>query len=147
MNVTRILYMEDDPGLARLLQKILQRRGFVVDVAANGEEGVAIATASPYDILLVDYNMPFQGGIDVIRALSSKKALPPTIMVTGEGNESIAVEALKLGAADYIVKDMDMKYLDLLPAVIDQVLLRSSLSRAAQMQETVRKAKTLPPAL
>ncbi len=131
-NFTRILYMEDDPGLARLLQKILQRRGFVIDIATNGEEGLSMLDADLYELLLVDYNMPFLGGIDVIRALSAKNALPPTIMITGEGNELVAVEALKLGAADYIVKDTDMKYLDLLPSVIDQVLFRQQMLRDRQ---------------
>jgi two-component system, cell cycle sensor histidine kinase and response regulator CckA len=130
--LTRILYMEDDPGLARLLQKILQRRGFVIDIATNGEEGLSMLDADLYELLLVDYNMPFMGGIDVIRALSAKNTLPPTIMVTGEGNELVAVEALKLGAADYIVKDTDMKYLDLLPSVIDQVLFRQQMLRDRQ---------------
>jgi PAS domain S-box-containing protein len=125
-----------------LLQKILQRRGFSVDVAVNGEEGLALATASRYNLLLVDYNMPFQGGIDVIRTLSSSGALPPTIMVTGEGNESIAVEALKRGAADYIVKDTDMKFLDLLPSVIDQVLLKQELLKERQhMIEVVKESE------
>jgi two-component system cell cycle sensor histidine kinase/response regulator CckA len=134
--------MEDDPGLARLLQKILQRRGFVIDIATNGEQGLAMLDASQYELLLVDYHMPFLGGIDVIRILSSKNALPPTIMVTGEGNELIAVEALKLGAADYIVKDTDMKYLDLLPSVIDQVLFRQQLIRDRQkMLETIQASE------
>lgn len=142
MSVIRILYMEDDPGLARLLQKILQRRGFSVDVAANGEEGLVLAKASRYNLLLVDYNMPFQGGIDVIRTLSSSGALPPTIMVTGEGNEAIAVEALKMGAADYVVKDTDMKYLDLLPTVIDQVLLKQEfLKERRHMIEVVKESE------
>ncbi len=125
--LTRILYMEDDPGHARLLQKILHRRGHVVEIATNGEEGLKMLDAKHYDLLLLDYNMPFPGGIDVIRALSAKNALPPTIMVAGEGNEMVAVVALMLGAADYLVKDADMKYLDLLPAVIDQVLYRQPI--------------------
>ena len=136
---TSILYMEDDPGLARLLQKILQRRGFVIDIATNGEEGLAMIDVKPYDLLLLDYNMPLLGGIDVIRSLSAKNILPPTIMVTGEGNEMVAVAALKLGAADYIVKDTDMKYLDLLPSVIDQVLYRQQMLRDRQkMLEAIR---------
>ena len=140
--LTRILYMEDDPGLARLLQKILQRRGFTVDIATNGEDGLALISAGQYDLLLVDYNMPFLCGIDVIRTLTAKNALPPTIMVTGEGSETVAVEALKLGAADYVVKNADMKYLDLLPSVIDQVLLRQQLLKERlQMQETVRASE------
>src|ERR1700690_1618400 len=122
IRLTRILYMEDDPGLSLLLQNSLQRKGFMVDIAANGEEGLAMAATAPYDILLVDYNMPFRGGIDVIRELASRGKVPPTIMVTGEGSEGVAVEALKLGAADYVVKDVEMKYLELLPVVIDQIL-------------------------
>jgi len=142
ITLKRILYMEDDPGLARLLQKILQRRGFIVEIAPNGEEGLAMAANNPYDLLLVDYNMPFQGGIDVLRSLATQGPFPPTIMVTGDGNEAIAVEALKMGAADYIVKDVDMKYLDLLPSVIDQVLLRQQLLRERQqMIETVKESE------
>src|SRR3990172_2572289 len=98
ITVTRILYMEDDPGLSRLLQKSLQRRGYNVDTAADGEEGLRMLGTSTYDLLLLDYNMPFCGGIDVIRALAAQGSLLPTIMVTGAGNEEVAVEALKLGA-------------------------------------------------
>ncbi len=142
VTIVRLLYMEDDPGLARLLQKTLHRRGFVVDIAANGEDGLAMIDASPYDLLLIDYNMPFVGGIDVIRTLTAKKSLLPTIMVTGEGNELVAVEALKLGVSDYIVKDADMKYLDLLPSVIDQVLYKQQMIRERQhMVEAVRESE------
>jgi DNA-binding response OmpR family regulator len=91
--------MEDDPGLSRLLQKSLQRRGYNVDTAADGEEGMRMLGVSTYDLLLLDYNMPFCGGIEVIRALAAQGSLLPTIMVTGAGNEEVAVEALA-GAAD-----------------------------------------------
>jgi len=128
----RILYMEDDPGLSRLMQKNLQRMGYVVDTAANGDEGLAMLGRARYDLVLLDYNMPFCGGIDVIRTLSEQGALPPTIMVTAEGNVEVAVEALKLGASDYVVKDTEMKYLELLPSVIDQVLDKQRLLREQQ---------------
>lgn len=136
IRIIRILYMEDNPGLSVLLQKNLQRRGFLVDTAANGEEGLSMLENNCYDVLLVDYNMPFFGGIDVIRALSSKGMPTPVIMVTGEGNETVAAESLKLGASDYIVKDVEMRYLSLLPAVIDQVLYKQQLIKERnQMQE------------
>lgn len=139
----RILYMEDDPGLARLLQKNLTRRGYVVDVAPNGEEGLAMMERGPYNILLLDYNMPFCGGLDVIRMLLKAGPLPPTIMVTAEGNVEVAVEALKLGATDYVVKDSEMRYLDLLPSVIDQVLDKQRLLREKQqMLEVVRESES-----
>lgn len=142
ISLIRILYMEDDPGLSALLRKSLQRRGFVVDTAANGEEGLAMVEANSYDLLLVDYNMPFMGGMDVLKALSSKGLPAPLIMVTGEGNEAIAVQALKLGASDYIVKDMEMRYLDLLAPVIDQVLYKQQLIKERnRMQEAVRESE------
>jgi len=140
--LTRILYMEDDPGLSRLLQKSLQRRGYSVDTAADGEEGLRMLGASRYDLLLVDYNMPFCGGLDVIRTLSKQGALLPTIMVTGQGNEEIAVEALKLGASDYVVKDMDMKYLNLLPVIIDRVRFQQQVMKERQlMAEAMRESE------
>ncbi len=135
IRITRILYMEDDPGLSALLQRNLQRRGFLVDTAADGEEGLKMLDASSYDVLLVDYNMPYFGGLDVIRALAEKGMPIPVIMVTGEGNETVAAESLKLGASDYIVKDAEMRYLNLLPAVIDQVLYKQQLIKERnQMQ-------------
>jgi diguanylate cyclase (GGDEF)-like protein/PAS domain S-box-containing protein len=145
--------MEDDPGLSRLLQKNLQRQGFTVEIALNGEEGLALLETSAFDLLLIDYSMPSCGGIEVIRRLSSKGAHPPAIMVTGQGNEEVAVEALKLGAADYIVKDAGMKYLDLLPAVIDRVLSKQRLIRDRQQmfeeitesEERYRKLVELSP--
>jgi len=140
--VTRILYMEDDPALSVLLKKSLQRQGLIVDTAANGEDGIAMASSASYDLLLVDYNMPFLGGIDVLRTLAAKGTFPPTIMVTGEGSEGIAVEALKLGAADYIVKDVEMKYLELLPVIIDRVIYKQQLiNERKRMEETLRESE------
>lgn len=138
----RILYMEDDAGLARILQKTLQRQGYFVDIASDGEEGLAMFDANPYDILLVDYNMPVYGGIDVIRTLASKGSLPPTIMVTGQGSEKVAAEALKLGATDYIVKDVEMGYLELIPIVIEQALQKQQLIMERQkMFEEIQESE------
>jgi diguanylate cyclase (GGDEF)-like protein/PAS domain S-box-containing protein len=128
----RILYMEDDPGLARLFQKRLERAGYIVDIAHDGEEGLAMYEASSYDVVAVDQAMPVQTGLEVIRIMASRGPLPPTIMVTGTGSEQIAVEAMKLGARDYLVKDVDGGYLELLPTVIEQVLQRQRLIEERQ---------------
>jgi signal transduction histidine kinase/DNA-binding response OmpR family regulator len=120
--------MEDDVGLARLLQKRLEQAGYVVDIAYDGEEGLAKFAVGSYDVVAVDQNMPVHTGLEVIRILSAQGALPPTIMVTGTGDEQTAVEAMKLGAGDYIVKDVDGGYLELLSSVIEQVLQRRRLA-------------------
>ncbi len=135
----RILYMEDDPGLARLFKKKLERAGYVVDLARDGEEGLAMYAAGSYDVLAVDQAMPVHDGLEVIRNLASRGPLPPTIMITGTGDEQIAVEAMKLGASDYIVKDVDGGYLDLLPTVIEHVLQRQRLVEERQRAEMERE--------
>jgi PAS domain S-box-containing protein len=131
----RILYMEDDPGLARLFRKRLERAGYVVDLAPDGEEGLTMYETGSYDVLAVDQVMPVREGLEVIRILSSRGPMPPIVMVTGTGSEEIAVEAMKLGASDYVVKDVDGGYLDLLPTVIEQALRRHRLAEEKQQAE------------
>ena len=130
----RILLMEDDAGLARLFQKKLERAGYDVDAAGDGEEGLAMYAAGAYDVVAVDQNMPLRGGLEVIRTMASQGPLPATIMVTGTGSERIAVEAMRLGASDYVVKDADGGYLDLLPTVIERARSRQ------QAEEDIRLA-------
>ena len=124
----RVLCMEDDAGLARLLQRRLERMAYQVDLARNGEEGLAAYDPDVHDIMVIDQMMPVCTGLDVMRTLAEQGPLPPIVMVTGTGNERIAVEAMKLGAGDYLVKDVDGGYLELLPAVIDQVLEQRRLA-------------------
>ena len=135
----RVLCMEDDRGLARLLQKGLERAGYAVDLAHDGEEGLAKYEAKNYDVLAVDQNMPVYNGLEVIRRLERLGPLPPLIMVTGSGSEKIAVEAMKLGAGDYIVKDVELGYLELLPVVIDQVLQRHRLAEEKKRADEARE--------
>jgi signal transduction histidine kinase len=131
-DLTRILYMEDDVGLARLLQKRLERAGYVVDLAPDGLTGLDMYEQGDYDIIAVDQKMPACDGLEVIRILSKRGPLPPTIMITGTGNEQIAIEAMKLGAGDYIVKDVDGGYFELVPTVIEQVLNQRRLLKDKQ---------------
>jgi diguanylate cyclase (GGDEF)-like protein len=135
----RILYMEDDPGLARLFKRRLERAGYSVDIARDGEEGLAMCEAGSYDVVAVDQQMPVHTGLEVIHILASRGSLPPMIMVTGTGSEQIAVEAMKLGAGDYIVKDVDGGYLDLLPTVIERVLQQRRLVEDKQRAEAERE--------
>ena len=135
----RILYMEDNPGLARLFKKKLEREGYAVDIARDGEEGLAMYAAGDYDVVAVDQAMPIHDGLEVIRILASRGPLPPTIMITGTGDEQIAVEAMKLGARDYIVKDVEGGYLDLLPTVIEHVLQQQRIAEEKQRAEAERE--------
>lgn len=128
----RILYMEDDVGLACLFKKKLERAGYAVDIAPDGEIGLTMYKADHYDVVAIDQNMPIYDGLEIIRQLTTWGSPPPLIMITGSGNEQIAIEAMKLGASDYIVKDVDGRYLELLPTVIEQVLAKECLIRERQ---------------
>jgi len=136
----RILYMEDDPGIARLFKKKLERAGYIVDLAGDGEQGLNMYNAGFYDMVVLDHNMPVYDGLEVLRALAIRGPLPPTIMITGSGSEQIAVEAMKLGAGDYVVKDIDGFFLELMPTVIEQVLRQQHLAEAKQQAEEALKA-------
>ncbi len=121
-----VLYVEDDVGLARLFQKKLERIGYIVDLVYDGDAGLAQITQQTYDVVALDFKLPGQDGLEIMHKLLDAPH-PPIIMITGTGNEQTAVEAMKLGASDYIVKDPDGAYLELMSSTIQQVLLRQQL--------------------
>lgn len=138
----RILYMEDNQGLALLFQRILTDKGYCVDIAADGREGLERYETGSYDVLVLDHDMPEIDGLEVAKILAEKDALPPTIMITGAGSESIAVEAMKIGVGDYIVKDVKNSFFDLVPAVIDRLLNQRRLEQEhKKAQEELKKTK------
>ncbi len=130
-----ILYVEDDRDLALLVREHLTQAGFVVELAYDGEQALEKYAAGSYDLLAIDQTLPLLDGLGVLRAIASKGPLPPTVMVTGTGNEKVAVQTMKLGADDYIVKDSGGGWLDLLPSIIERVLRQRRLvedKRAAE---------------
>lgn len=135
----KILYIEDDTGLARLLQKRMERRGYVVDIANNGRDGLEQARNGAYDLILLDYDLPILSGMEVLAELVNQESSPPVILLTAKGNERIAVQALESGAADFAVKDTAQLYLDLLPAVMHAAYIKDKLARenAIQRQDLV----------
>lgn len=138
----KILYIEDEEGLAYLLTRRLNRHGYAVDTAINSTLGFEMLEAHEYDLVLVDYKLPLQSGLDVIGQLSQRIDAPPTIMVTGAGNERIAVEAIKHGASDYIVKDSGRIYLEVLPSKIDKAVEQHLLKlEAKRAQEALRESE------
>ena len=136
----RILVIDDDAGQARLAQRTLERAGYAVEVAGDGDAGLALYATGAYDVLMVDHQMPSTGGLEVLQTLAARGALPPTIMVTGHGDEAVAVETMKLGAGDYLVKDIEGNYLTLLPAVVARVLHQQRLlGEKRQAEEALQK--------
>lgn len=132
-HITRIvLVVEDDAGLCQLIQKSLQRDGFSTESASNGAEAIAYTIENPDMLLLMDYRLPDMVGTQIIEALAQRQCEVPFIAMTGYGDERIAVEMMKLGARDYLVKDKE--FLELLPSVVghvmDQLRIEGRLTRA-----------------
>jgi len=117
----KILYIEDDVVVARLIQMKLEKSDFKVDIAHNAKYGLEKYFSDSYDVVLIDYELPYFNGLQVIQHLAKNGTPPPIIMITGAGNEAVAVEAMKLGAGDYIVKDANSGFLNLLPTLIKHV--------------------------
>jgi DNA-binding response OmpR family regulator len=135
----RLLCVEDDSGHARLIRKTLEAAGYAVDQAADGEAGLAKLQAGLYDVVLLDYQMPMLTGLQVLGRMATHGPFPPTIMLTASGDERTAVEAMKLGARDYVVKDPDGGFLTVLPAVIEQVLAVHRLAEDKRRLEAERE--------
>jgi len=101
----RILYIEDDAGLARLLQKKIERQCEIqVETAADGEMGVSLSQEQAFDAAIIDYNLPGISGLDVLKQLKGNDPDLPVIILTGAGNEEVAASVMKAGALDYLVK-------------------------------------------
>jgi two-component system response regulator RegX3 len=99
----RILIVEDDPTHRYAISRLLEKDGFAVDVADDGEAGIDAARAADYDVVLLDWMLPKVSGIDVCRALRSESPVP-IIMLSAKGTEAERVLGLELGADDYITK-------------------------------------------
>jgi len=132
----RILYIEDDPGLARLVRTKLEAEGYSADISATGREGLAAFDESLHDLVIVDYQLPDCDGLQVLETLVAQGAGVPVIIATGAGSEEIAVRAMKLGAADYINKETDDKFFRLLPSVIEKAMRQRELELQKQRAET-----------
>jgi len=131
----QILYVEDDEALGRLLQKRMQRHGLEIDLAITAEEGFERLKAKKYQLILLDYNLPGMSGLELLPLIRDIPQPPPVIILTAGGDERIALEAMKLGAADYAVKDVNQTYFDLLPAVMQAAFVKERLLRENERQK------------
>jgi len=124
-----ILLVEDDPGQARLAEKTLTRAGFTVRTAPDAKTCLLHARAQPPGFVLLDRGLPDCDGLDVLRALRTELPTVCVIMLTGSDDAGLAVDALRIGAADYVVKRADLSHLADLPLVLERNQERMRLVR------------------
>jgi len=104
MKQVRALVIDDEHIVLNSVKKILGAENIEVDTADNGKTGLGMALAAAYDIVLTDIRMPNISGLIVLRDVKRQKPSLPVIIITGYASVQSAVEAMKLGAADYITK-------------------------------------------
>ncbi|MCJ7604178.1 MAG: response regulator [Desulfobulbaceae bacterium] len=114
-----LLVVEDDQGLNRLIQKNLSREGFTVEGVGTGKEALAALTDAPDVLLLLDLVLPDMTGREILAELARRETVVPFIIMTSHEDERVAVEMMKLGARDYIVKGT--QFIELLLKIITRV--------------------------
>ena len=134
--MAKILVIDDERAIRNTLKEILEFEGYAVDVAENGRVGLDMALATKYDLIYTDIKMPEMDGMEVLQAYrkniqeqGSEEA--PVVMISGHGTVETAVEALKSGAYDFIVKPLDL----------NRLLLTTS--RALEHKSLVQETKVL----
>ncbi|MBU3735421.1 MAG: sigma-54-dependent Fis family transcriptional regulator [Methylobacterium sp.] len=109
----RILAVDDEPNMRRLLEIMLKQAGYQPLVAANGREALDILKREGADLVVSDLHMPGMDGLGLLTAMTAEEIATPVIIVTAYGEVSSAVAAMKLGAADYIVRPFDLETLEI----------------------------------
>jgi two-component system sensor histidine kinase UhpB len=110
---------------------------FSVIEADTGAQGLQLARAEKPDCILLDYHLPDMSGLEILAELANDHAdLPPVVKLTGTDDVAVAVEAMRRGARDYLVKDGDGQYLKLLPTVIKRVLAEEFALRGRRQAES-----------
>jgi PAS domain S-box-containing protein len=129
----RILIVDDDPAQAEMVSEYLRLSGFNdLDHAADIHSLWEHLKDHPYDIILLDYKLPDGTGLDVLEQMASRGHSIPVVMVTGQGSERVAAQAIQRGAADYLLKSGE--YLVTLPALVRKTI------RAHQLKLSVERS-------
>jgi two-component system, NtrC family, response regulator AtoC len=127
-DMAKVLVIDDETNLRKVLAALLRRDGYDVTIAENGEVGLAEFQKNGADAVITDLVMPKLGGMEVLRAVNAADPEVPVIIITAHATVDSAVEAIKLGAFDYVTKPFD------------QVELSNVLAKAIRTHETARRS-------
>ena len=135
--MSKILIIEDEEPIRRVLKRILteENADFVIDEAPDGKKGLSLIQKGEYCLVLCDIKMPLLDGLEVLEASKKKLISTPFIMLTGHGNVETAVEAMRLGAYDFILKPPDLNRL--------LISVRNALKTKDLVQENVQLKKKI----
>ena len=129
--MSRILLIDDDSSVRDSMERTLRAAGYAVQSAANGADGLELARGGSFDVILSDLRMPGVSGLDILRKLRDNRVDAAFIIMTGFGTVDTAVEAMKLGAVDFVQK----------PFFRDELLMR--VRSAAERRQLARQVDLL----
>jgi DNA-binding NtrC family response regulator len=133
----RILVVDDERNIRRHLGMVLETAGYQVEGASDGEEALDKCREQHYDIAFVDLHMPKMGGLELTRFLHGLSSKTAVVILTAYGSVASAVEAMKLGAVDFLEKPFDPKIIQLLT---EEILLRQRLGAHGSVEELLHLA-------
>lgn len=136
----KILVVDDEERIRRLLKMYLERENYIIDEAEDGNEALAKSLANDYDVILLDLMMPGKDGLEVCRDLREKKSTP-VIMLTAKGEEVNRVQGFEVGTDDYIVKPFSPREVVLR---VKAMLRRSSSTSYLQTETTTKDVIVFP---
>ncbi len=128
MRPYKIMVIDDEPEICNILKEFLEGLGYQVITAQNGAEGLRLISQNIIDVLILDLNMPGMHGLEVLKKIKTSYPDISVIILTGFPSIDSAVESMKLGAYDYLVKPIDFKRLEvLLEKVFEQIFMKKRL--------------------
>jgi two-component system, OmpR family, response regulator CpxR len=130
---TKVLLVDDEEQFVELLSGRLETRGFTVAVACSGDEAIEVLEKQEPDVVILDVLMPGQDGIDTLREIKQLRPLTEVIMLTGHGTVDSAIQGMRLGAYDYLMKPTDTKDL------VDKIT--SAKHRKAEHEQRIKNAE------
>lgn len=133
----RLLVVDDEPALMATLRDTLREEGYHVTAVESGEAALAILSRANFDLLLTDLVMPAMGGIELIEGAVALDPFLVAIVMTGHGSIPTAVDAMKTGAIDYVLKPI--KLTALVPAIERALTLRNLRTRNAELEQKLRE--------
>ncbi|MCK8601593.1 response regulator [Desulfoferrobacter suflitae] len=129
----RVLLVDDEKEFVEVLAERLETRDFAVSMAFSGDEALQVIAQQEIDVVVLDVLMPGKDGIDTLREIKQQKPILEVIMLTGNATVESAVEGLKLGAFDYLMKPTETK--DLVAKIV------KAYKRKAEQEERIRNAE------
>ena len=143
----RVLIVDDDPAQRRILEETLKRQGFETRTAASGEQALQILESPDrgnVNLVLLDLVMPEPGGMAVLERVQGKSGMPPIIVQTAHGSIDAAINAMRLGAADFVIKpasperlEVSIRHDDILVSLLGRALAMLPSEAAERMAEEV----------